>query len=250
MQSLTVILINVYAIFVVPFAICKPTISIPTSCLSYLKDGVEKNGYYSIAFKNGETLTVYCDFTSEPGSAWTLVMSWAMENNNVPAFYTKALPEDAPVNDKTPNWTIYRLPKTKMAALKLQSTHWRSTCSFEHFGVDYKDYVRGKFKEFDISTFLGAGTCQKVEYINIRGILAIIQLFPFGSRKIHTYFIPTALSRNASIVGALVQFQARTTLATRESPIQSLDAHLGRMQQRNIGLVDICKLKTKLWDLC
>ena len=190
MQSLTVILINVYAIFVVPFAICKPTISIPTSCLSYLKDGVEKNGYYSIAFKNGETLTVYCDFTSEPGSAWTLVMSWAMENNNVPAFYTKALPEDAPVNDKTPNWTIYRLPKTKMAALKLQSTHWRSTCSFEHFGVDYKDYVRGKFKEFDISTFLGAGTCQKVEYINIRGNIGYYTTVPFWQSK-NSYLLHT-----------------------------------------------------------
>ena len=183
MQSLAFTLFTVYTIVVVPFAICKPTISIPTSCLSYLKDGVEKNGYYSIAFKNGETVTVYCDFTSEPGSAWTLVMSWAMENNNLPAFRTKALPDDAPVNDKSPNWTIYRLPNAKMAALKRQSTHWRATCSFENFGVDYKDYIRGKFTEFDISTYIGDGICWKVEHINIRGNIGYYTTAPFWQKQ-------------------------------------------------------------------
>ena len=57
----------------------------------------------------------------------------------------------------------------KMNHVKSQSTHWRVTCSFPTHGVDYTDYVRAKFGDFDIMTFVGAGVCKKVEYVNIRG---------------------------------------------------------------------------------
>merc|ERR1712098_1032831 len=49
------------------------------------------------------------------------------------------------------------------------SSHWRFTCSFEKHGVDYRDYLRGSFKEVDPTNFTGKGVCKKVEYINIRG---------------------------------------------------------------------------------
>merc|ERR1719204_1785881 len=60
---------------------------------------------------------------------------------------------------------------------KKKSSYWRITCSFdkidvgylEEMRVDYRDYVRGKFSEFDITTYNGAGSCGKIEYINIRG---------------------------------------------------------------------------------
>ena len=89
--------------------------SFPQTCLDYLKDGVQANGYYSVAGQNGETTIVYCDFTSEPGSAWTLVMSWSLANKNLAAFKSNPLTENVPVNEKTPNWIAYRLPKPEMS---------------------------------------------------------------------------------------------------------------------------------------
>ena len=77
---------------------------IPRSCLDHLRSGSQTNGYYSIAAQNGASVTVYCDFTSEPGSAWTLVMSWSFENKNLAAFRSGSLTQNIPVNEKTPNW--------------------------------------------------------------------------------------------------------------------------------------------------
>lgn len=143
--------------------------AIPKTCLDHLKDGAKENGHYSVAGPNYETTTVYCDFTSEPGSAWTLVTSWALANKNLPAFRSDPLTENVPVNERTPNWVSYRMSKKQMANVKTRSSHWRATCSFDKFGVDYTDYMRGSFGDFDITTYLGSGQCKKVEYINVRG---------------------------------------------------------------------------------
>lgn len=35
--------------------------------------------------------------------------------------------------------------------------------------VDYEDYLRGKFSDFDIMTYVGRGQCFPVDYVNIRG---------------------------------------------------------------------------------
>ena len=140
-----------------------------SSCLDHLKSGTTKNGYYSVIDKSGSSLTVYCDFESEPGSAWTLVMSWSFHYKNLRAFKRIPLTEDVKVNEKTPNWNIYRQSKKAMNFLKSQSSHWRATCSFNRVKFDYRDYLRGSFRDTDITTYLGDGTCQKVEFINIRG---------------------------------------------------------------------------------
>ena len=155
----------------------------PKSCLDHLKDGVKSNGYYLVYGLNGKKTTVYCDFTTEPGSAWTLVMSWAMENKNLPAFRSDPLTENAPVNENTPNWTIYRLSKLQMTGVKPWSTHWRARCSFDTFGVDYKDYLRGTFKDFDITTYLGSAKCKKIEFINLRGHIAYHKTVGFWQLK-------------------------------------------------------------------
>ena len=146
------------------------------SCLDLRKSGVMTNGYYKVEVK-GVMWRVYCDFTSEPDSAWTLVMSWSFENAKTPAFRSKSLIEDAPVNERIPNWDVYRMSKEHMINLKGKSSHWRVTCSFdtikigykEDMRMDYRDYMRGQFSDFDITSYQGGASCKKVEYINVRG---------------------------------------------------------------------------------
>jgi len=143
----------------------------PNSCLDILKSGVNTNGYYQIAAVNGETWNVYCDFTSEMGSAWTLVISWSLANAKAPAFRSKSITQNAPVNEQTPNWAAYRMSEEQLNFLKTKSTHWRATCSFDQIDFDYKDYMRGNFIDFDITKFTGKFICKNVEYVNIRGIM-------------------------------------------------------------------------------
>ena len=170
------------------------------SCLDHLKSGTTKTGYYSIIDQSGSSLTVYCDFESEPGSAWTLVMSWSLQNNNLPAFQTTTLTENALVNEKTPNWNAYRQSKNAMDLLKSQSSHWRATCSFNKMKFDYRDYVRGSFKEFDITTFLGDNQCKKVEYIDIRGHIGYQTTVAFWQRE-SAYLVHTDSSHRSCLYG-------------------------------------------------
>eukprot|EP00794_Sanderia_malayensis_P017726 gene17726-19498_t len=173
-----------------------PTKAIPKSCLDHLKGGSHSNGIYIIAGPNGESVTVYCDLQSEPGSAWTLVLSWALKNKNLPAFNTQPLSINVPVNEQMPNWLAYRRSNAQMSFLQSQSTHWRATCSFPEFGVDYNDYVRGNFKDFDIIRFIGNLSCKKVEYISIRGHPASNQTAPFWQTK-NVFFLHTDSSFNS-----------------------------------------------------
>ena len=182
---------------------------IPRSCLDHLRSGSQTNGYYSIAVQNGATITVYCDFTSEPGSAWTLVMSWSFENKNLAAFKTESLTDNVPVNEKTPNWIAYRLSRDVMTSVKSQSTHWRATCSFEKVTFDYRDYMRGNFIDFDVTTYLGSGHCKKVEFINIRGIAGYQLTVHFWQVKntliLHTDSSHTGCQFNAAAGAALYE---------------------------------------------
>lgn len=113
---------------------------------------------------------MYCDMTSEAGAAWTLVESYTLKNVIMKQFRSYSLKVNGPVNENSPNWKLYRMSLPQMNHIKSQSTHWRITCSFPTYGVDYTDYVRGKFADFDVMTFHGVGTCKKVEYINVRGL--------------------------------------------------------------------------------
>ena len=63
-----------------------------------------------------------------------------------------------------------------MEKLKLTSTHWRATCSFEVFGVDYRDYLRFKLSAFDPLCCYVYGSPKLVELVNIRGHIAKDQL--------------------------------------------------------------------------
>jgi len=143
---------------------------IPNSCMDLFMIGQNSNGYYQIAGAGGDTWIVYCDFNSELGSVWTLVMSWSLENAPMPAFRSRSLTQDEPVNELSPNWEVYRMSREQMKFLKAKSTHWRVTCQFDIVDVDYQDYMRGNFANFDITSFLGEQICKAVDYINVRGI--------------------------------------------------------------------------------
>ena len=106
---------------------------------------------------------------SEQGAAWTLIESFTLENRGVEQVRRHPLQTNAPVNEKTPNWSMYRMSLSQMTWLKSQSSHWRVTCSFPTHGVDYKDYARANFADFDVMTFLGDGVCKKMEFVNVRG---------------------------------------------------------------------------------
>ena len=52
----------------------------PRSCVDHLKNGADKCGYYKIYDAAGNGFTVFCDMKTEPGAAWTLIMSWSFKN--------------------------------------------------------------------------------------------------------------------------------------------------------------------------
>ncbi|XP_031561040.1 uncharacterized protein LOC116297044 isoform X1 [Actinia tenebrosa] len=143
------------------------------SCLDYLNTGATESGVYRIYNDAGNSFPVYCDMKTEPGNAWTLVMSWSNKNRALSQFRSSVCSTNAPVNENAPNFNLYRQTLSRMQSIKSHSTHWRGTCSYPTHGVDYRDYVRGNFSDFDIMTFLGVGVCKKVEYINIRGHIGI-----------------------------------------------------------------------------
>ena len=141
----------------------------PTSCLDYLSRGASKCGIYKLYDNAGNSYPAYCDLKSEPGTAWTLVMSWANIYRKLPAFLKTPFKYNAPVNENAHNWNFYRLSQARMSSLQGHSTHWRATCSYPTYGVDFRDYLRGNFKDFNIFDYNGSGKCMKVEHVNIRG---------------------------------------------------------------------------------
>ena len=142
----------------------------PTSCVEYGQQGAYKDGIYKIYDNDdGNSFPAYCDPKSEPGIAWTLVMSWSRENRFISAFYNSSLKRNAAENENSPNWERYRLSLKQMRSLQVHSTHWRATCSYPTDGIDFTDYLRGNFKDFNIVDFLGDAECKRVEYVNIRG---------------------------------------------------------------------------------
>ena len=147
----------------------KPAKFRPTTCVDYLSRRSSKNGIYKLYDSNGNSYAVYCDLKSEPGTAWTLVMSWNSRNRGLSKFRSIPFKINAPVNETAQNWNQYRLSLARMRSLQAHSTHWRATCSYPTHGIDFRDYLRGNFKDFDIVDYIGSGECKRVEYINIRG---------------------------------------------------------------------------------
>jgi len=163
----------------------------PRSCVDHLKNGANRCGYYKIYDTVGNGFTVYCDLETEPGAAWTLVVSWSLKNKGFSSFRSSPLSVNDPVNENSPNWFLYRLTSDRMKSLKHVSTHWRATCSFDKYGINqYKDYVRGRFAAADILAYLGSGICLKTELVNIRGHIGIHKTVRFW-QVVNAYFLHT-----------------------------------------------------------
>ena len=96
-------------------------------------------------------------------------MSWSRENRGISSFQRAPFQTNAAENENSPNWDRYRLSLERMRSLQVHSTHWRATCSYPTHGIDFRDYLRGNFKDFNIVDFLGGGECKRVEYVDIRG---------------------------------------------------------------------------------
>lgn len=60
-----------------------------------------------------------------------------------------------------------------MEHISKSSTHFRVTTDFEKVGVDFRDYLRAKISDIDVLSESLVGTCKKVEYVNIRGIVGV-----------------------------------------------------------------------------
>ena len=155
----------------------------PTSCVEYGQQGAYKDGIYKIYDNDGNSFPAFCDLKSEPSIAWTLVMSLSKENRLISAFRNAVLQINAQENDSSPNWDRYRLSLERMRSLQVHSTHWRATCSYPTHGIDYRDYLRGNFKDFNIVDFLGNGECKRVEYVDIRGHNGTNLTVPFWQQK-------------------------------------------------------------------
>ena len=70
-------------------------------------------------------------------------------------------------------WNMYRLSLTRIRSLQAHSTHWRATWGSPTHGIDFTDYIRGNFKDFNIVDFIGSGQFKKVEFVNIRGYIGL-----------------------------------------------------------------------------
>lgn len=145
---------------------------IPRSCLDYLEHSYHENDFYKLYDDQDQLYVAFCDLSYEPGTAWTLVMSWMTKKYlELPNFKSNAFSEDAPINEYAPNFDIYRQTWFRMNGLRKRSTHWRATCNFHPsastFG-DFQDYLRGKFDDLDIMTLQGHD-CYPVEFVNILG---------------------------------------------------------------------------------
>ena len=144
----------------------------------------------STNFTSGNSFPAYFDLKCEPGTAWTFVMSWSVGYRWPPPFTKFPFKYNSPVNENAQNWNPYRLSLVRMRSLQGHSTHWRATCSYPTYGIDFRDYLRRNFKDFNIVDFLGDRQCKKVEYINTRGHVGTHLKVPFWQR-LNSYTLHT-----------------------------------------------------------
>jgi len=137
--------------------------------MDYLRNGASVNGIYTITDNGEDSYPVFCDLTSEPGSAWTLIVSQALKHRDMPEFCTIVLAANAPLNENKPNWEAYRLSWNRMNHLSQQSTHVRLTTGFTKYGIDHRDYARAKYTDVSFVQKSEITTCVPFEYINVRG---------------------------------------------------------------------------------
>jgi len=123
------------------------------------------DGLYSVYDSQDKLFQVYCDFTSEPAFAYTLIESFSFANKGI--FTTLGYIKDAPYEQNSFNWNKYRLCKERMQLIASHSSHVRATCNIhKHFST--RDYFRIKLQGFGLFDIFKA-QCRRYEYMNIVG---------------------------------------------------------------------------------
>lgn len=166
-------------------------------------------------------------------------MSWNRASKDLPHFRSKTFLQDAPISDKTPNWNSYRQTLARMKTLRSQSQYWRATCSFDQMQqkIDYRDYLRDKFSDFEIMTHNGNAQCFPVDYVNMRQGVAPQR----DSRKFSTLIpstptaiLPATMPSNLT----LELLQVKTTLVSTASSTRTSAAPRQMIRQPDGGSVD------------
>ena len=122
---------------------------------------------------------VYCDFTSQPGYAWTLIESFSRAKS-LDSNINAAFSYDIFVNNLNPrnHWSYYRMSRTQMLYIYHRYGNisnqplWRATCNFESlshpFSSSPPDVVYSSFSRLNILDFYGQ-TCSILDYVSVRG---------------------------------------------------------------------------------
>ena len=145
---------------------------------------------------DGNSFPAFCDLKSEPGIAWTLVMSWSRENRVISTFKNAVLQVNAPENENSPNYDRYRLSLTQMRSLQVH-----------------------------IVDFQGHGECKRVKYWISEGTMARTLQHRFGRERTLGCCIMTAVWFSASSTQPLEQYRMKTTLASMKALIPSSAVH-------------------------
>ena len=128
-----------------------------------------------------------------------------------------------------------------MTSLQSHSTHWRATCSYPTHGVDFRDYIRGTFKDFNIVTYIGAGQCKKVEFVNIQGHVGMHRTARSGRALEHGACTSIVRILAVSLIRLLARFGAKIILVFTGIPTRSSVAPRMISQQHSGGLEVICE---------
>ena len=126
-----------------------------------------------------------------------------------------------------------------MNVLKSQSSHWRATCNLPKPPI-YQDYLRAKFSDFDIMTFLGLEFVKRSNSSIFASTLLPTQWLNFGSRRRPTFSTPIALSQVVPSNQTQAELQVKTTSGIMVLSTANSDAHRVQNLLHSIGSGVIC----------
>ncbi|XP_065061923.1 uncharacterized protein LOC135688827 [Rhopilema esculentum] len=160
------------------------------SCADAAQLGMYDNGFYTLHDTNDKKYTAYCDFTSEPGFAWTLIFSFSrhiVRTEPSQILKRKSIGDNAPVNQDSPNWSAFRFGQARTESLREVSSHFRFTCSEDGPFIaiaNQNDYLRANFSSIDPLTLnVGHEKCAPVEFVSVRNVSCADCVVSFSQRK-------------------------------------------------------------------
>ena len=201
------------------------------------------SGVYNLVISENKTVKTYCDFSSETGTAWTLIESFSLSNKE---FYkNKPFYHDFPRNENNFTWLDFRVSYQALVNIRDNSTHWRVTCDFPS-GLSYTDYARASLKDTDLLTFVNQDKCQRYEFVSARGINCTDctgMLFK-GMISICTQILIGAGEMAVNGIQERTQKLVKIILVCTPILIHSISAQKSRCPLRSGGLDQSCESQT------